>query len=155
MNIDEEIKAIIQHDENNIKGFFYEYRFLSNMELCYINYNGIIYNSSENAYQAQKTFDLKERLIISKLKPNKSKIYCKKFNERLDWNIIKKDIMNEILILKFNNIRLKLQLLATGNKYLEETNYWKDSYFGVYNNVGLNVLGEILMDIRKKLNNGK
>ena len=39
-------------------------------------------------------------------------------------------------------------LLSTGDKYLEETNHWKDTYYGVCDGVGKNVLGKILMSVR-------
>jgi predicted NAD-dependent protein-ADP-ribosyltransferase YbiA (DUF1768 family) len=41
--------------------------------------------------------------------------------------------------------------LATGNDYLEETNTWKDSFWGVYNGIGTNWLGKILMEERERI----
>ena len=46
------------HDDNYIKGFFGEYRWLSNFEPCKVFYEGFEYSSSENAYQAAKSLDL-------------------------------------------------------------------------------------------------
>lgn len=154
MNIDERIAAIVQHDEQFIKGFFYNYRFLSNMDSpAPVFYNGIQYNSSENAYQAQKTLNEREREHIATLTPYQSKSYAQKFNnERPDWHTIKRAIMYDIVWLKFDtNMRLRLQLKATKDKYLEETNYWGDSFWGVCNGVGMNNLGNILMEVRAKL----
>jgi predicted NAD-dependent protein-ADP-ribosyltransferase YbiA (DUF1768 family) len=45
------------HDENNIKGFFNEYRFLSNFHMTDIEYEGEVYPSVECAYMAAKTLD--------------------------------------------------------------------------------------------------
>ena len=40
-----------------IAGFRGNYRWLSNFERCDILYKGILYPSTETAYQAQKTMD--------------------------------------------------------------------------------------------------
>ena len=58
--------------------------------------------------------------------------------------------MYQILLDKFTrNIELKNKLKATGTKYIEETNHWKDTYWGVdYKIGGENNLGKILMLIR-------
>ena len=52
---------------------------------------------------------------------------------------------------KFKNVTEQEMLLETGDAYLEETNYWKDTYWGKCNGVGLNNLGEMLMKIRDNL----
>ena len=44
-------------------------------------------------------------------------------------------------------------LLDTGDKFIEETNWWKDQFWGVYNGVGENNLGKILMRIREEIKN--
>ncbi len=51
------------------------------------------------------------------------------------------------------NPQLREMLLATGDKYLEETNHWGDKYWGVdyKTGVGFNKLGVILMDVRDRL----
>jgi len=45
-------------------------------------------------------------------------------------------------------------LLSTGDGYLEETNTWGDVFFGVYNHVGQNHLGKILMTVRGQVLGG-
>ena len=53
-----------------------------------------------------------------------------------------------------NKTELKLmmeKLILTGDSYLEEGNTWNDRYWGVCNGVGKNKLGEILMQVRKRL----
>ena len=63
--------------------------------------------------------------------------------------------MYEICFDKFNrNKELGKLLILTGDKYLEETNHWKDRTWGVCNGIGKNWLGIILMDIREKLKTG-
>lgn len=47
-----------------------------------------------------------------------------------DWDTQKLHVMEELLQQKFNktqNLELYQKLQETGNKYLEETNYWGDS----------------------------
>lgn len=140
------------HDNKNIKGFFGEYRFLSNYEKCLVEYEGIIYTSSEAAFQAAKTLDPMERLRISKMEPSESKKAGRQVQLRKDWESVKLQIMETILTDKFTrNPEFRQKLLDTENKYLEETNWWKDQYWGVCDYVGQNWLGQILMKIREKL----
>lgn len=149
---DLKIKEIVVHDEKNVKGFFYEYRFLSNFELCSVYYEGLMYPSSENAYQAAKTLDKEERKKFVDMTPGQSKAAGKILEIREDWSNVKVEVMYDIVKDKFNrNMRLKYQLLGTDEKHLEETNYWSDTYWGVCDGVGLNHLGEILMRVRKEL----
>lgn len=44
----------IRHDEDNIKGFFGDYRWLSNFGRAQIEVDGIVYKNVEIAYQASK-----------------------------------------------------------------------------------------------------
>jgi predicted NAD-dependent protein-ADP-ribosyltransferase YbiA (DUF1768 family) len=61
--------------------------------------------------------------------------------------------MRGVVLSKFTqNADLKEKLLATGKRYLEETNWWNDVTWGVCKEVGQNLLGEILMDTRAHLN---
>jgi predicted NAD-dependent protein-ADP-ribosyltransferase YbiA (DUF1768 family) len=56
--------------------------------------------------------------------------------------------MHDLVMQKFSIPELSKMLLSTGNKYIEETNTWGDTYWGVCNGVGENNLGKILMSIR-------
>lgn len=68
---------------------------------------------------------------------------------REDWEKVKVDIMYELLLKKFSNRLFKIQLLDTKDKYLEETNYWGDTFWGVSGNKGNNILGKLLMKVRE------
>ena len=58
--------------------------------------------------------------------------------------------MSAVVFDKFyRNIDLRNKLMETGNRYLEETNHWKDRYWGVCDGKGENNLGKILMSVRK------
>lgn len=145
-------REIIIHDEHNIKGFFDNYRFLSNFEPCDVLFDGIIYPSSENAYQAAKSLDIEVRKKFVDISSTDSKKLGKIVEIRPDWNSIKLDIMFSIVFDKFTrNSKLGDQLIETGDKYLEETNSWKDTFWGVCNGVGKNWLGRILMDVRQQI----
>lgn len=141
------------HDENNIKGFFGEYRWLSNFQECPVFFEGISYPSSENAYQAAKIHE-DFRLSLKECTPSQSKKEWKKYPKmdasKEDWNDRKYDVMSIILFDKFyRNPSLRYQLLQTGDKYLEELNHWSDVDWGVDIKLGgKNNLGKILMKIR-------
>jgi predicted NAD-dependent protein-ADP-ribosyltransferase YbiA (DUF1768 family) len=59
--------------------------------------------------------------------------------------------MADLVRQKFQQPQLCAALLATGDEYLEETNWWKDTFWGVCNGEGLNKLGNILMMVREEL----
>lgn len=122
---------------------------------------GISYNTAENAFQAQKTFDNEERFKISKMSPKEAKRYCGKRGSlilRRDWEAVKYAIMREVVEAKFRQYEeLKSLLLSTGHAYLVEGNTWHDNEWGdcfcskCANKHGQNKLGAILMDIREVL----
>jgi N-glycosidase YbiA len=139
-----------------IQGFFGEHRFLSNFWPCQITFEGLEYPSVEHAYQAAKTLDQGLRVYIKSLpKPGQAKREGKNAQLRPDWEDVKIQIMHKLVKEKFSkNESLKAQLLATGTKYLEETNTWGDSFWGVCKGKGKNMLGHILMDVRNQLRDG-
>jgi predicted NAD-dependent protein-ADP-ribosyltransferase YbiA (DUF1768 family) len=60
--------------------------------------------------------------------------------------------MRAVIWAKFSqNPELAKKLLATGDRYLEETNWWGDKIWGVYRGEGQNLLGKIIMDTRARL----
>ena|SRR5581483_8752056 len=135
-----------------ILGFFKEYRFLSNFHLAEVELDGLKYRSTEHAYQAAKTNDPEERRKIREaVKPADAKKLGQKVTMRPDWEEVKFSVMKDLVRQKFNHKDLKEKLLATGDAYLEETNYWQDFCWGVCNGKGTNWLGKILMEIREEL----
>lgn len=131
-----------------------ETRWLSNFYPCTIEYQGITYPSSEHAYQAAKTHSEFDKLAIAKTRtPGIAKRMGQKCKMRSDWDLVKRNIMKEILREKFNLEGLRQALLETGDGYLEETNTWNDVYWGVCRGVGANNLGQVLMEIREELRN--
>ena len=139
----------IIHDDKVVKGFFGDYRFLSNFHVADVWYEGILYPSTEHAYQAAKTLDIEVRKQFLDISCGKAKNFGQTIGLRENWDTIKYDVMYAVVFDKFfRHSDLKQMLLMTGDKYLEETNHWKDTYYGVCDGVGKNVLGKILMSVR-------
>ena len=140
-----------------IRMFRDDYGFLSNFYPCSVVYEGIRYPSSEHAYQAAKTLKISDRNKIAKLwTATSAKRMGRRIELRKDWQEIRLQIMREIVLAKFqDNEFLKERLLATGQIYLEEGNWWKDTFWGVCQGKGSNHLGKILMEVRETLGGGK
>jgi ribA/ribD-fused uncharacterized protein len=141
------------HDEQNVKGFFGEYRWLSNFEMCDVYYEGLSYPSSENAYQAAKLDkDYRHHLQCCSAAASKKvwKKYPKMDSTSEEWDKRKYEVMSVIIFDKFfRNKELRQALIDTDEKFLEETNHWKDGYWGVDIKLGgQNHLGKILMKTR-------
>ena len=142
----------IVHDESQIKGFFGEYRYLSNFELGRVIFEGIEYPSSENAYQAAKSLDVDVRKQFVNITPSESKKLGRQIEMRKDWDEVKYRVMYDIVLDKFTrHSKFGDLLIETGDRYLEETNHWGDKIWGVCDGVGTNWLGKILMDVRRQI----
>jgi N-glycosidase YbiA len=114
-----------------------------------------IWKTSEHYFQAQKFAGTKHeeeiRLIDSPMVAAR-KGRDRKRPLRKDWEVVKNDIMREVLRAKFTQHEdLKKILLETGDAELVEhtTNdrYWGDGGDGS----GLNMLGKLLMELREEL----
>lgn len=136
-----------------IAGFRGDFRWLSNFERCDIYYKGILYKSTEAAYQAQKTLNIKARYIFSKLDARESKTLGKVINIREDWDSVKLTIMEDVCRIKFNLPEFKFKLVDTGEMEIVESNHWKDIFWGVCDGIGENNLGKILMKLRDEIKN--
>lgn len=140
--------------KNELKIEFFEskFRFLSNFFICEVPYDQFLFNSSESAYQAQKTQDIVIQKSFIPLSPLEAKRKGKQILLRHDWENVKERFMFDIVLNKFSfNPNLQKKLLETGSLILEEGNTWRDAYWGIYNGYGLNRLGIILMQVRKYL----
>ena len=148
----EQVDSCHKVDEKSIKGFFEDYRWLSNFHPCNIVFEGDTYPSSENAYQAAKAL-WADRDQFFTCTPQEAKDKGALIPIDVDdWDRRRKKVMRTVLWDKFTrNPDLKEKLLATGSKYLEETNWWGDIYWGVCGGVGENTLGKLLMEIRGSL----
>lgn len=149
----------IVHSAAEIKGFFGEYRWLSNFGQASIELDGQEYDSVEKAYQAAK-WPIEEREFFASDIKN---AYAVRFNKQNtptkytteEWDEIKLDVMQFCLEQKFDKVKnpeMVEKLRATGERYLEETNWWNDTFWGKnFEGEGENNLGKLLMDIRSNL----
>ena len=135
----------------DILGFRGKYGFLSNMYMIDIEIDGIVYKSSEHYYMAMKTTnDVYRQKIMDAPNSPKAKRIAAKIPLRTDWEEkYKNQTMLVALVNKFRIPEMRDKLLATGNSYIEETNHWNDVYWGVCNGEGKNMLGKMLMFVRK------
>jgi ribA/ribD-fused uncharacterized protein len=131
-----------------------EYRFLSNFWSCSVTYDGVEYPSVENAYQAAKCLDAKDRPPFLHYKSSKAKQKGRLIQMRPDWDEVKVEIMHHLVAQKFAKEPLKSKLLATAPHEIEEGNWWGDTFWGTCNGVGENVLGKILVRVRDELEYG-
>lgn len=143
-----------------IDNFHGEYRFLSNFYMTPIDYEGIVYPSTEHAFQAAKTFNHEMRVFISKLATSgQSKRQGRLVELREDWEQVKDNVMLNILRIKFSDQSLKRRLINTGLEPLIEGNTWHDNYWGSCEcskcgkHMGKNILGKLLMQVREELAN--
>lgn len=129
--------------------------FLSNFYPHKFTYNGVEYYNSEAAFQAQKCINAEDKLVLSNMEsPGEAKKYGKTVALREDWEYVKNDVMYSVLMAKFSSDgELKRKLLDTGDEELVEGNTWGDSYWGfdLEKNEGKNILGKLLMQVRKDL----
>ncbi len=138
-------------DATGIYGFFGKYRYLSNFHLSPVEYRGRIYPAVENAYMSAKTDSVEFKELMTTVEPKEAKKLGQTCALRPDWEDIKFSVMLALQRIKFKDPVLAKLLLATGDKYLEETNSWNDTYWGVCNGRGQNFLGKALMQVRKEL----
>lgn len=138
-----------------------KYAFLSNFYPSPILYDGIVYPTNEHFFQAMKTLDREERKRIAAAEtPGQAKRLGRHVRLRADWEQIKVDVMRTGLMLKFTDAMLAEKLLATGDEELIEGNWWHDNTWGsclcsdCINKPGRNLLGMLLMELRKELQYG-
>ena len=135
-----------------IDSFKGKYFFLSNFYTCNIIIDEIEYTNTESAFQSMKTKNINIRKSFSSLDPSRAKFKGRRVQLREDWENIKDDVMYKVVKSKFSqNEDLKLRLLDTKDEKLIEGNDWNDTYWGVCNGKGRNMLGKILMKVRDEL----
>ena len=144
-------------DDMKITTFRMDNRFLSNFWTpAYVKYDDMWFDSVELAYVAAKTLNMDHRKIIQNMKPGEAKRYGRQLVMRPDWDQVKYEIMLDLVRQKFQNNLLRQKLIDTGDADLEEGNTWHDQYWGVCNcgkckGTGENMLGKILMQVRKEM----
>ncbi len=134
-----------------IDSFRGDFSFLSNFSNHgFVDENGRRWKTSEHYFQAAKTNDPKEKLLIQNAKtPAEAKKLARKVKLVKEWDHIKVDVMRRALKLKFDqNEDIRKKLIGTYDSLLVEGNNWGDTFWGAVNGKGLNVLGKLLMELR-------
>lgn len=138
-----------------IKEFRGEYKWLSNFATCEIDFNGTSFASVEHAYMSAKSNDLEWKSFCADANNSAGKVKkkSKKIVLREDWDLIKVETMHQLLKLKFSKEPYKTLLLDTGNRFIQEGNWWGDTFWGVdlNTNTGENNLGILIMAVRDTL----
>ncbi len=134
----------------SIRGFTGDNAVFGNFHPAPITFDGIVYPSSEHAYQAAKFDDpeIKQK-IASVPKPKVAKQYAHSLPLKPDWDSRKVELMRKIVFVKFSqHAALRERLLATDDAHLEEANRHGDTFWGTVDGVGENMMGKILMELR-------
>lgn len=135
-----------------IESFRGHYGWLSNFWRVDVVYMGEVYPSVEHAYQAAKCTSEKDRQII---KNCASPALAKKTSRILPiiskWEEVREGIMLYLLREKFKKEPFKTMLIETGQRELIEGNTWEDTFWGICNGKGKNILGKLLMKVREEV----
>ena len=131
-----------------------EYAFLSNMYSCPVKYDGETFPCVETAFQYAKCGDAS--LFTDNRGYFVNGFVAKKIGRTVklpkDWNTKRVDVMYELLCYKFfKNEKLRAALRDLKDEFIVEDNLWGDTFWGVCNGEGYNMLGRLLMDIRKDI----
>lgn len=143
---------------------FYEQDFyvLSNFSSFSLQWKGLRFDTSEAAYHWEKftdgSFDdeaccIKSAIHLAPSAHEAFKIAEKnKELRRPDWDLVKVDIMRDILRAKVSQHEyVRRKLLETGDRELVE-NSWRDDFWGWGpNKDGQNQLGKLWMEIRSEI----
>lgn len=139
--------------------------YLSNFYRCDVRYNGILFDSSERAYQHERCKRLKAPEAAQQVLEARGPQDCKRISGYIDsnneWDSQKREVMKSIVSAKFaQNEMLTNALLLTGNKNLIEAT--TDMFWGAAAVIGSkllkngtwkgrNELGTILTEVREDL----
>lgn len=142
------------------------HRFLSNFYPCSVTLDGVVYPSTEHAYQAAKTLDPAARAtVLATRSCGDARRLGQTVPLRPGWEQMKFGVMFNLLAQKFvPGSQLAWQLVQTGEGLLVEGNTWHDNTYGICGcentgngkgctspPTGKSQLGEMLMEIRKQL----
>ena len=144
--------------ESNCIGFYTrEWYCLDNFASFKVEYKGVIYSTSEHAYQAAKFIESAPEVaeeITNSFSAHDAQRIARENKDKIcsDWELKKLQIMEEILREKLKqNPYVQKKLLQTGDYTIVEDSP-KDSYWGWGNDMdGYNHLGKLWMKLRQEL----
>lgn len=135
----------------DITEFQGEFRWLSNFAPAPVLMYGVEYPSVEHAYQAAKCAVAADRKMFLNITAGQAKRLGREVRVRPDWDEFKVEAMTMLVRRKFEIPEYRARLLGTGDVLIAEGNQWGDTFWGVCNGRGDNVLGKILMVIREEI----
>jgi ribA/ribD-fused uncharacterized protein len=148
-------------DRRLISQFRGSWAFLSNFHPAVLDWEGITYPTSEHAFNAGKTLDRDERLMIAAAStPKEAKALGRSVKLRPLWDAsVRYQVMQEVLWAKFTCHPMRVNaLLGTDDAELVEGNTWHDQHWGDCScglpkcaKPGANHLGRLLMELREVL----
>lgn len=136
-----------------------QYRFLSNFYMKPVRFEGVVYPSTEHAFQAAKSLVDRERHLIKRQSTaGKAKRIGQQVTLDPMWETRKILVMHTLLKRKFQyGSELAAWLVDTGDAMLIEGNTWHDQFWGDCEcpkhkaQAGENWLGRLLMLVRRDL----
>ncbi len=140
-----------------IESFTGPYANFSNFAPCEVELWGKTYPSVEHAYQSAKSHGEEwKALCQTEANAGKIKRASKHIVHIKEWRDINIQLMRNLVWQKFNKEPYKTLLISTGDMYIQEGNWWNDTFWGINlkTGYGKNVLGYILMEIRTALKGG-
>ena len=156
----EEIKNHIKPVENDDSIDIYEREFypLSNFSAFRLDWKGVIFDTSEAAYQSEKfhsTNSAVYNMIINAPSAHEAFKIAQEHKSlrRPDWDDIKFSVMKDILREKCKQHEyVRRKLLETGHREIIEKSWRDDVYGWGPNKNGQNMLGKLWMEVRGELN---
>lgn len=150
--------AEVPDDDTPITSFSGRWRGLSNFVPSHIVVDGTVYKSVEQAFQAAKTLDPRERhAIMTAHTPAEVKRLGRRATLRAGWDSERVEVMRRCLRVKFALPGFGELLLSTGDRRLVEGNHWHDNDWGRCSCrrcaavPAKNLLGRLLMEIRGEI----
>lgn len=138
-----------------ITSFRGEHSFLSNFYPIDIVYKNEVYPSVEHAFQAAKCLREEDRRKIRLTSSaTTAKFIGRRVEMRSSWDSEKMSVMEDLLRKKFLKPKMSNLLKTTGTQQIIEVNRWHDTFWGVcscgiHKSRGKNMLGVLLMEVRK------
>ena len=145
---------------DEVIGFYpREFYPLDNFSSFKVEWNGYLYSSVEEAYQAA-SFMTSDEELVEKVKHSHSAdeaqriAYSNRDKQRKDWNEVKVSIMEELLRLKIEQNPYVLKKLLQTEDYMIVEDSPKDDFWGWgANRDGNNQLGKLWMKLREEYKN--
>lgn len=138
-----------------ITSFDEDHAFLSNFYPSPVEWEGALYPTVENAFQAAKSLDPAARLPFRDCGPDEAKGLGGRLALRPGWDGMRVPLMAALLRAKFEIPALRRRLLATGTADLVNRNLYGDDFWGLCRGRGRNELGRLLMAVRAELATGR